>query len=834
MIQETDRRAHEIFREALSLSGARREAFVDESCAGDPALRSEVALLLEAAGRAEGFLETPAIELLSPPHPPAEPADSMIGRRIGGFVILSVIAAGGMGTVFLARQEHPQRTVALKVMRPGIATGAAMRRFDFEARILARLQHPNIAQIFEAGAYDDGRGAIPYFAMEYVDQAHPITEHARTARLSLHERLRLFLALCDAVHHGHRNGVIHRDLKPANILVDRAGTVKVIDFGVARAGDLDPLLTTVRAGAGQLMGTFAYMSPEQAGADAAGADVRSDVYSLGVVLYQMLCGAMPYALDASMPFEAPRIIRERPPDRPSAHDPALRGDIETIIFKALEKDRERRYQSAADLAADIRRYLDRRPISARPPSLAYQAKMFARRNRLLVGSGLLAAILLLLAVAGTGAGLLMARKAERDAVRRAELLDAVSRFILKMFHSAHPEAEGPNVRMLDVLDAYQGQIDARFPNSPEIAGLLHDEVGLSYAALARFDDAEPHLRAAVDLYGAAYGPDHQKTLASRGELANLSRLRGRFDEAERLLRAELEHDRVVLGPDSDLALHVLNNLGLAVKECGRGEEAERIFREAAGRRLETLGPDHYGTTAAMNNLALVLRDRGKLDEAESLYRQVLESDQRTIGADHTDTLDVMNNLASLLRSRGRLDEAEPLFRRVLEVRQGRLGDMHPDVLLSMNNLAMLMVSRRKTAEAEPLLRRTYDAHVRALGANHPSTLIVGNNLGKALIDLGNLTEAQEMFDSVVAGAADAFKPEHPRIAFYRAHQASCWAAQGRREEAEPVLLASFEAVNHALGPDDRQTKAVATLLAALYESWEKPAEAAHWRERAGK
>jgi tRNA A-37 threonylcarbamoyl transferase component Bud32/CHASE2 domain-containing sensor protein len=311
----------------------------------------------------------------------AEPSSPMVSRRIGGYRIKRIIDSGGMGTVYEAVQEHPRRPVALKVMRPGIASRSALRRFETEAQILARLRHPNIAQVYEAGTHDDGHGAVPFFALEYIPSARPITQYARAKGLSARQRLELFVKVCDAVHHGHQKGIIHRDLKPGNILVDGSGEPKVIDFGVARTTDSDLALTTQQTDVGQLLGTVQYMSPEQVEADPHAIDGRSDVYALGVVLYELLADKLPYSVSGTPVVEAARIIKEEPPTRLSTLDTKLRGDLETIVLTALEKEPSRRYQSAHELSEDITRYLNDEPIVARRPTVWY---ILNRRTQVLL------------------------------------------------------------------------------------------------------------------------------------------------------------------------------------------------------------------------------------------------------------------------------------------------------------------------------------------------------------------------------------------------------------------------------------------------------------------
>ena len=317
--------------------------------------------------------------------------------RIGQYTIKSEIASGAMGTVYLAVQDTPRRTVALKMMKQGITSKSALRRFEFESQILARLRHPNIAQVYEAGTHDDGHGGVPYFAMEYIANAKTVVEYIAYKRLSTRQRLELFVKICDAVHHGHQKGIIHRDLKPGNILVDSTGEPRIIDFGVARSTDSDLAVTTLQTNVGQLVGTLQYMSPEQCDADPHDLDTRSDIYALGVVLFEILCEQLPYDVSRVAIFEASQLIREGVPTKPSSIKKTLRGDVETITLKAMDKNRDRRYQSAAELSRDIRRYLANEPIEARPPSVVYQLHLFARRHRALFAATVTVGVVLVVA-----------------------------------------------------------------------------------------------------------------------------------------------------------------------------------------------------------------------------------------------------------------------------------------------------------------------------------------------------------------------------------------------------------------------------------------------------
>ena len=412
------RLAKDLFGQALEHPEGERSEFLDEVCHGETALRAEVDSLLQFENQRTEDLEPGNIGGSTPPPPVGT---SLAGKRIGHYKILRVIGTGGFGTVYEAQQEHPRRRVALKVIKPGVASAATLRRFEYESELLGRLQHQYVARIYEAGIHtDENDERVPYFTMEYVPGACSLTDYADGRQLDTRQRLELLAKVCEGVGHAHSKGITHRDLKPSNIPVDSAGHPKIIDFGVAKATDYELAVTLVDGTHSAVVGSVPYMSPEQCSADPDSVDIRSDVCSLGVVAFQLLTGQLPYAMENASLTEAIRIVTTIPPTRPSSLAPALRGEVETILLKALEKDQERRYRSASEMGDDIRRFLVGDPITAQPPTLSYQVRVFARRHRAAFRGAVATLLVLILGVIGTSVAMAFAFRARADAEQEKE------------------------------------------------------------------------------------------------------------------------------------------------------------------------------------------------------------------------------------------------------------------------------------------------------------------------------------------------------------------------------------------------------------------------------
>lgn len=841
----------------------------------------------------------------APPQP--APPDLRPNERIGSYVLRRLIGAGGMGAVFEAEQDNPRRIVALKVLRSGISSRSAQRRFEYEAQLLARLRHPGIAQVYEAGTHTPPpvtigshtlpTDPIPFYAMEYVPNAKTVTQFAHDARLSLRDRLALFAKVCDAVHHGHSKGVIHRDLKPANILVDSTGEPKVIDFGVARAVEPD-VDNGVHTLPGALIGTPHYMSPEQIAGGASGnpdatdIDTRSDVYALGVVLYELLAGELPYDITRSSIPELSRIIKEQPPKR---FDPKtnsqLRGDVETIVLKALEKDRNRRYQSAADLASDLRHYLNNEPIAARPATVSYQLRVMARRNRGLT-AGLAVAVL---AVIGgiVGVSVFATRESAhrkqaviaRDEARaEAERSQRITKFLCDLLATADPSnAQSKDLTVRELIDIAGSRLDAAFANDPDTAAEVRITLGQTYMQLAQYAAAEGMFRSAHTALVASRGENDPDTLNALSQTAAAAMMQGRSTEAEGIFRDALTRQTAAVGELHADTLSTIANLAMALQDQGKLEESEKLQRKSLAGKLQTLGPAHRETLISQSVLSDLLQNMGKTEEAIKVARESAQACERALGPRHPTTLMAQSILASSLYDVSRYNEAEPLAQNVYKVRvevlgenhsdtltslniialnneqldrfeiaepayrkivvgaRAALGDEHPTTLTYVNNLANCLSRRAAKGkspvskdadldEAEALLRQTLAVHERIDSPDSTATLSAVNNLALLLELRGRFDLAEPLYRRVVAGFERTLPPDHWLRPAAAKNLGDCLVDLGKTDEAETLLLKVYDESAKSLGADNQRTRSVALSLKRLYDKVNKPEQAAKWAE----
>jgi len=831
--------ADALFHELLDVPESERDAALAARCAGDEQLRTIVRCLLEAdSSSMAGFLTRP---LAPPPRetPPAPP------EAIGGYLIVREIGRGAMGVVYEARQQSPARAVALKVLHTPFPTRESLRRFRHEAEILGFLQHPGIAQVYEAGVADLASAAgvqqTPFLVMEQV-RGNPLSAHAQKRGLGVPQRLELFARICDAVQHAHQKGVIHRDLKPGNILVDETGQPKVLDFGVARVAGPDAETVSLQTAAGQLIGTLPYMSPEQVAGDPRRIDTRSDVYALGVILYELLAGRPPLDLSGQPIAAAARIILERAPAPLGSIHRACRGDIETLVGKALEKDPARRYGSAQELAADVRRCLGREPISARPPSAAYLLRKFAQRNRGLVSGVAVAFIALVLGVIGTSVGLAraglrgaeleLARKEQEQqrkladeqralAEQRAEETGRVAAFQAEMLSGVDVEAMGRGLKQRfreQVGAALQREWVGEFPDrrprtaeevAAELAAYEQRAFGAHGVDVARQVMEEFVLRPAAAALEERFTDQPLVQAQLHRAIGETYHTLGLYAAAEPHLRAALALRERALDrgrPDVSASMNSLARLLTARGDYG---EAESLHREALSLRRELLGKEHLDVAVSVNNLAYVLKRKGDYAAAEPRFREALALARQLGGAAHPLALRVLNNLADLLRRRGAYDEAEALHREALALRRKHLGDEHGDVASSLNNLALLLREQGRHAEAGPLYREALAIRQKRLGAEHPDVAVEMDNLAILLGTQGDLAAAEPLVRAALEIRRRALGDQHVQVAGSLNSLASLLKAKGAYSAAEPLFREALALRRRLLGAEH---PAVATSL----------------------
>ena len=686
--------------------------------------------------------------------------------RIGPFRVVALIGEGAMGIVYEAEQERPRRRVALKIIRPGVSTPAMLRRFEHEYEFLGRLQHDGIAQIYQAGIADTGFGPQPYFAMELV-RGRRLDEYVRLKELDLRQRLTLVAEIADAVQHAHHRGVIHRDLKPANILVTESGNPKVLDFGLARATQIE-LQSTVQTMAGEVVGTMSYMSPEQVVGDMSELDTRSDVYALGVIMYELLSGRLPFDVSRKSLPEAVRIIREEEPARLSAITRALPTDVDTIVAKALEKDKLRRYGSAADLAEDIRRFLRNEPIVARRPSTSYQIRKFAHRHKGLVGGAVAVLLALVAGVIVSTWQAVRASRAEQVAQARATeaqsekaKAEAVTKFLTEMLGSADPsQARGREVTVRVALDDAAKKIDAgAMRGQPEVEVAVRHAIGTTYDGLGVFEEAERQLRAALDLESrSARNPI---VLAdSNARLVNVLYKRQKYAEAVPVAEAAVKLRQEALGPRHADTAASLDDLGAILLQNGDVAGAEAKMREALAIRREVLGPDDPQLSTSLNNVGFVLQEKGDVEQAQAMFLESLAIDRRRLGNDHPEVAIKLVNLARLNNNLNKKEAAEPFAREAVAIRRKVLGNEHPGLVNALDQLSSA-VELREPAEADRLSREALAISTRAYGANHRETARLQNNLGFILYKQGEYQEAVALYRAAIDTFRQGFGANAP-------------------------------------------------------------------------
>ncbi len=873
----------ELFAELIALPEDDRAAAIERMAGGDGELRTQLHRMLAAdAAVAEGRhpLGESAIEARARE---AEAATGLLeaGAEFAGYEIVRALGRGGMGEVYLARQDRPRRDVALKVVRAGLASDRAARRFEFETETLGRLRHPGIAQVYAAGVHE----RRPYFAMEYID-GPTITEHAETNRLNARQRLRLVAQVASAVQHAHQQGIVHRDLKPDNILVANAGgsggaQPKVLDFGIAKATDADVNRVTMETDIGQLVGTIPYMSPEQAGGDPTAIDARSDVYALGVLAFELLAGRLPHDLSDKLMLEAVRMIREDEPSRLSSFDRSLRGDVETIVAKALERDPARRYDSAASLGSDIERYLAEEPIAARPASTWYQLRKFSRRNRVLVGGVAASFVMLSGGVVGTTTFAVQAnaaRAAEAEALavqtaalgeasaardeaadalalerERSEQLVEVADFYNDQFLALDPVELGADLKSAvllalpaedakavaaslqtvnfvdvgarslasSVFDPALEVIATRYADQPLVQASLLQSVGRALGRLGLWLEAIDPLERALEIAEGELGREAVFVMTVRQNLGRALWLLGENKRAEEKFREVLEQALQAQGPDGELTLLVQSNLASALLSQGKSDEAEALFAEVLARREAVLGDLDPDTISSINSMGGMRYQRGDYEAAAPLFRAAWLAYKPLIGEDDPRTLDALNNYTAALVLTGRVEEAEPLAVELLEASRRTLGDAHPDTVSAMNTLAGVYRGQGKREEALGLYDTIVAVMTGVVGPDHPNVIMTHCNVALLHLELERVDEAAAAVERATAGADAAFPPGHPLRGKVLEMESRVALERAEYPAASAAALEAHELLARGMGPEHPMTIGVVDLLVSVYEAWDE-------------
>ncbi|MCA8964590.1 MAG: protein kinase [Planctomycetes bacterium] len=824
-------RVRELFERADQVPAGELEAWLDAQCGGDAALRARVAALLradhDAAATTAAFDATIPVELLAEVAT-GTPGAALVGRTIGGFRATAVLGAGGMGVVLRAEQEQPRREIALKVLAGPLVTERTRRRFQYEGEVLGRLQHAHIAQVFATG---DDRDAVSgqqlcWIAMELVPDALPIDRYAASHGLDERARLRLFLDVCDAVAHGHRQGVLHRDLKPGNVLVAGDGRVKVIDFGIARATDPDAAGQTMT---GQVLGTPRYMSPEQLAGDTARVDTRTDVFALGVMLFELLTGRPPRDFDG-VSFEAfARQVANASPPRPSATS-ATERDLDWICVRAMDPEPEGRYGSVAELAADLRRYLAGEPVSVGPPSVLYTLRRFVRRHRALVAVGAAGVLALLVGALVSTLGWIDAARSAKLAHAEADTQTAITSWLTELLQSARADKQGRDVLVRDLLDAGEGRLGELAAQPAEIEAALRNVMAQTWLSLGENDRALTILRD-----GAARRRDELPAAHSdRAEACYLLGLaldsKGEFDaaraELERALALRVEHG----GADTVDAAHVLHALGVNDVRRGHADAADAHFAQAQLLFAQQLGDDDAKTLRVIADRVDAAHQLEHYDAVRAELRSARDRALRALGGAHPVTLGLVLSAANDDRHQGDFAAAESGYEQALQLTQEVYGEHSSKARQILGNLAVLRQDRGDLPGAVAAFEQLVAAHETA-GDDVLQEIIARNNLASLLLRSGDAARSLAAYEALLAKAAGKIPTDHWLHATFLRGRGAALTALARYEEAQTDLLRSVEVFAKALGDDNARTQTALQSVVDLYAAWQKPDLAEPFRQR---
>ena len=834
-----------LFDAALELESSEHSVFLRENCPDEEA-RAEVKRLLDEHGQAGAFLSEPGLDDFrveaSAPDPDAE-GPGTTGTLIGRYQLLQKVGEGGMGEVWQAEQKEPiRRRVAIKLIKAGMNTREVLARFESERQALALMNHQAIAKVFDAGS--TARGA-QYFVMEYVAGV-PITVYCDNHRLSIRERLELFIRVCEGVQHAHQKAIIHRDLKPSNILVtevDGVATPKIIDFGIAKALSQKLTAETMFTRVGMLIGTPEYMSPEQARSSGEDIDTRTDIYSLGIIFYELLAGAPPIELKKIEFEEFLRRLREDDPPKPSTkirtRDSAtaaevarrrqvgplalakqMQGELDAIALMALEKDRARRYGSASELGLDIKRYLNNETVLAVPPSMFYRARKVVHRHR---GTLVTTCAVALVLIAAAVISIRQSIRANREAAAAQAVNDFLQNDLLAQASVATqsgPKVD-PDLKVRTALDRAATRITGKFDQQPGVEAAIRDTIGRTYMNLGLYAEARKQFESALEIQRRVLGPDNPETFKTMGLVGQTAFNQSNYPEAEALLSQTLDAARRVLGPQDSYTLKSMTNLASVFRRQGKYPKAEALVSQALEIKRLTVGPENPTTLNSMSVLAEIYEEEGKYSEAESLVNQALEVRRRLLGPEHPDTLISMNNLANVYAAQGRYSQAEALHSETLEIRRRVLGADHPYTLSSMNNLADIYDEQGKYTQAEALFKQAIDIRRRVLGLQHSYTLMSMKNLADVYLEEGKYAQAEALAGETGEVQRRMLGGEHPEVLRSMQTLACVYSAEHKYEQADALFGKTVEIQRRVLGEQHPDTLDTVSNIASMYQRQRK-------------
>ncbi len=840
------------FAEALDLPAEERRAFVEQACGDDLDLYRRVLALLDSEVISERVLGESVTEYAAPllsglqARFAADLADDLPENgRIGPYQVLHEIGRGGMGTVYAAERddEHFRKRVALKLVKRGMDSAEILRRFRYERQILASLEHPNIARLYDGGVTGDGR---PYLVMEYVG-GRTIDRYCDDEELSIDQRLELFGSVCEAVRYAHRSLVVHRDLKPSNILVTEDGTVKLLDFGIAKllSDEVAPLSAPVTQTGIRVM-TLEYASPEQV--RGAPVTTASDAYSLGIVLYELLTGHRPFELAGKAPAEAERAVLSGNPEAPSTAvtrakvrrrrdgttetvtpekissarrtrpdrlQRRLRGDLDTILLTALRKEPERRYGSAEAFLVDIKRHLAGLPITARPDTPWYRTTKFVRRHKV----GVVAAVLVVLStLAGLGTALWQAEQTRRE----RDTAQQIATFLEELFQSSDPFADDSEridtLRIRDVLARGVTSVQHELTEQPPVQARLLNVIGNVYRNLGLYHEAMPLLTQALDGRHALYGRTHAEVAESQRDLASVHIALGGYAAADSLYRQAISTQRAILGADHPEVSESLLGLAEVLRLKGAYGDAEPYYRQAIDIRRSYYGDKHVVVAEGLSLMATMLWNKGDREAAEPLLREALDTYRVVLGPQHPSVIQTMGSLAGVLQHQGDFAGAEALLQEALTTSRSMLGPEHPRTVQTLHSLAVLYEDVSRYDDAELLLREILTIRRSRFGANHREVASALNELALVLRDKGEYDSAEPYAREALSIFRTVFGTAHPELATSMSILGSILMEKKELGEAESLFRTSLDMRRRILGVNHRDTGMGITHLAELLRS----------------